>query len=270
MQDPCKQFWRWTFRLLASLSLVWPLSGWTHDPVFAPGPHTLYKGGVELHLGAHQNDAGNDIEREYEAAVLYGLTGDWVLGIELPYHDADIGSGLADPALLTKYRFWREDTLAVQESAAVLLRIKPDSGAKHGSDADAALVGITYGYESLKWYRWAAARYVYNREGDNGLRRGDKLFLDAVIGIRPHPLEYRAPDWVWMLELNAEWTDRAERNGARLANTGGTEVFLSPGLMWTWRNFAIKPGIQIPVYHNLKGNQDETDYRAVVEFELHL
>lgn len=241
-----------------------------HDPVFAPGPHTLFKGGVEVHLEALRAKRGSDAEQEYEAAVLYGLTGNWTLGVELPYLDMDTGSGLADPALFTKYRFWRNDTLAAQESAALILRLKPDSGAKRGSDADAALVGITYGYESLKWYRWAAARYRYNGEDDEGLKRGDKLLLDAVIGIRPHKLEYRAPDAVWMLELNTEWTDRAERNGRTLANTGGTEIFLSPGLMWTYRNFAIKPGIQIPVYHDLNGSQPESDYRAFIEFEVHL
>jgi hypothetical protein len=252
------------------VGLVFSVAANAHDPVFAPGPHTLFKGGVEIHVGAQRVERDNSASKEYETALLYGITGDWVAGIELPYEQDAQESGVGDVSLITKYRFWRDDQFRAQESAAVLARVKLDSGGETGTGSTDALLGITYGYEGLKWYRWAAARYRYNGKDDNGLKRGDKLFLDAVVGIRPRKLEYRAPDAVWMLELNAEWTDRAERNGGTLANTGGTEIFLSPGLMWTWRNFAIKPGVQIPIYDNLNGNQPPTDYRAVIGVEVHL
>lgn len=247
-----------------------PINVWAHDPVFAPGPHTLYKGGVEIHAEALRAEREGEAEKEYEMALLYGITGDWVAGVQLPYEQGDHGSGVGDITLTTKYRFWRKDLFAAQESAALLGRIKLDSSDDAGTGSTDALVGVTYGFEGLKWYRWAAARYRYNGEDENGLKRGDKLFLDAVIGIRPRKLVYREPDSVWMLELNAEWTDRAELNGAALPDTGGTEIFLSPGLMWTWRNYAIKPGIQIPIYGDLNGDQARTDFRAFIEFEVHL
>ena len=131
------------------------------------------------------------------------------------------------------------------------------------------VLGLTYGYEGRKWYRWASARYRFNGSS-NGVDRGDKVLLDLVGGIRPNLTGYLEPDTVWLLELNAEYGQRAEKGGVKIANTGGTELFLSPGLFWTKRNFAIKAGVQIPVYSNLNGNQAESDYRAKQVFEWHL
>ena len=257
--------------MLFGLSLLLSAgASWAHDPVFSPGPHTIYRGGYEIHMEAAREEAGGEAEKEYELALFYGLTADWVVGVELPYEDAE-ETGAADAALRTKYRFWRDDRLGVQESAAVLGRVKLDTaGCDLGSGSTDWMAGATYGYESLTWYRWASFRYRHNGEGHHGLRQGDRLFLDLAAGIRPGELAYRAPDTVWMLELNAELTDRSERDGNELANTGGDAFFLSPGVMWTRRNLAVKAGVQIPVYDDLNGDQEAQDYRALLEVELHL
>jgi hypothetical protein len=250
-----------------------------HDPIFSPGPHVLYKGGVEIHTGFEAEKAGD--ERELEAAVelTYGLTGDWVAGAELPYVDkrSDVGSvnGLGDLQLFTKYRFWRQDTLGAQDSAAAFVKLKLDTAdgggdPSRGTGSTDATFGLTYGHESLKWYRWASVRYRLNGKNDAGLERGNKVFLDLVGGIRLSPPRYREPDTVWLLELNGEYTEHAQRNGVDIADSGGTELFLSPGIFWTERNFAIKSGVQIPIFSDLNGNQDNSDYRARLIFEWHL
>jgi hypothetical protein len=46
--------------------------------------------------------------------------------------------------------------------------------------------------------------------------------------------------------------------------------FISPGIFWTKRNFAVKAGVQIPVASDFNGNQEKTDYRAKVVLEWHL
>jgi hypothetical protein len=139
-----------------------------------------------------------------------------------------------------------------------------------GSGTTDAVVGAAYGYEGLKWYRWVSLRYRRNGENDTGLRRGDKLRFDLVGGIRPKPTGYLEPDTVWLLELNGEYGRRAELNGAELPETGGAEWFLSPGVFWTKRNFAVKAGVQLPIVSNLNGNQRKTEYRAKIVLEWHL
>ncbi len=267
-----KQFF-WASVLFVGLIPI-PSAAWAHDPVFSPGPHVLFKNGVEAALETHIDKAG----AEQEAELTYGLTGDWAVGLELPWvHKKKAGkdaNGGGDLTLFTKYRFWRHDTLGAQDAAAFLLKVKFDTASDSGDPAlgtgtTDGVFGLTYGHEGRKWYRWASVRYRRNGE-NNGLRRGDKWLVDLVGGIRLTPSKYQEPDTVWLLELNGEHGKRSEQDGVRLANTGGTELFLSPGIFWTTRNFAVKAGVQIPIYHNLNGRQDDSDYRAKLTLEWHL
>ena len=261
-----------------ALALI-PLWAQAHDPVFGLGPHVLYKGGVEVAAEAAAGKRGTEREDELALELTYGLTGDWAVGLDLPWRRVDEGtaarSGGGDIALFTKYRFWRHDTLGAQESAAVLAKLKlptADDGGDPplGSGTTDALLGLTWGYESRRWYRWASLRYRRNGEDDSGLRRSDALLLDLVGGIRPRPTGYLEPDTVWLLELNGEHLRPAERNGQTVAGSGRTEWFVSPGLFWTLRNFAVKAGVQLPVYSARRGDQPRSDWRARLILEWHL
>ncbi|MBI1196192.1 MAG: hypothetical protein GC138_10150 [Gammaproteobacteria bacterium] len=276
---PVTEAAKWSHRGAIMLTVLFSGTVWAHDPIFGLGPHVLYKGGVEVHLDAERDKAGSHREDAAAVELTYGLTGDWAAGIELPYARMEEGSasasGRGDISVFTKYRFWRHDTLGVQESTAVLLKAKTDTGDDNampalGTGTTDTILGLTYGYESIRWYRWASLRYRHNGGNDAGLRRGDKVLFDLVGGWRPTPPSYYEPDTVWLLELNGEYGRRAELNGADLANTGGTEWFLSPGIFWTQRNFAVKAGIQIPIASALNGNQQKTDYRAKLALEWHL
>ncbi len=248
-------------------------TGMAHDPVFGLGPHVLYKGGVEITPHYEQSEAGREQTREASLELTYGLTGDWAAGVEVPYLDIDRklkqGSGIADINLFTKYRFWRNDGLGSQESAAVFFKLKPDTGARAGTGSNDAIVGLAYGYESRKWYRWASVRYRLNGEGDAGLQRGDLWRIDIAGGVRLQPSAYLEADTVWLLELNGELGQRAELNGFNLPDSGGMEWFLSPGIFWTYRNFAVKAGAQIPLINDLNGAQRGSDYRAKLALEWH-
>ncbi|NOX77093.1 MAG: hypothetical protein GXP17_10905 [Gammaproteobacteria bacterium] len=230
-------------------------------------------------MGMAQNKAGNDKESKLKLNLAYGITGDWAAGINVPYaykkNGSNTSNGFADMQAFTKYRFWREDSLGLQESAAVLLAINGQNADENatprlGNGATDAIVGLTYGYESIKWYRWASARYVLPGKNDAGFQLGNKWLVDVVGGWRPKTPEYTKPDTVWLLELNGEFINKAELNGSSRANSGGSEWFVSPGIFWTTRNFAIKSGIQIPIASDLNGIQKKSDYRFKTTFEWHL
>ncbi len=254
------------------LTAIYCTASNAHDPVFGLGPHTLFKGATEVHFGFDRSVAGNNKLTLSTLELAYGLTGNWTARLELPYEDRDGGAnGTSDIGFATKYRFWRRDSLGVQESSSAFLKVKPNTaGNNRGTGTTDSIVGLAYGYESRKWYRWAAVRYRYNGETPGNLERGDKLLLDLAGGIRLRQSSYLEPDWVWMLELNGERTAKNELNGDKVNSSGGTEWFLSPGLMWTLRNFAIKTGAQLQVISDMNGNQAESDYRARIEFEWHL
>jgi len=248
-----------------------------HDPIFGIGPHVLFKGGFEFHMGTGQEKADSARGTKAEGQILYGITGDWAAGIGIPYVRVEgpggTEKGRGATNLSTKYRFWRNDMRGAQESAAVLAKVIFDDTDIDGArpDGNDYLLGLTYGYEGRKWYRWASVRRRFNSDAANGGQRGDIWFVDLAGGIRFIPTEYTQPDWVWMLELNGEITENtSSRVDGSSLRVGGNQWFLSPGLMWTRRNVAIKAGVQIPVYNDLAASQVSDDYRAIIEFELHL
>lgn len=102
-----------------------------HDPIFGVGPHVLFKNGFETSVELEAEKAGAEKEQALALEVTYGLTGDWALGVDLPYEFKQDGttssSGNGDVAAFTKYRFWRRDSLGLQESAAVLLKVVTDT-----------------------------------------------------------------------------------------------------------------------------------------------
>jgi len=279
MTDCCSDRSSWLALGIGLFAWLLSSAAWAHDPIFGIGPHVLFKGGVEIAPDMHIAEAGDNSATKTGLNITYGLTGDWAAGIELPYVDRKAGpasaGGRGDIELFSKYRFWRNDSLGAQESAAVLLRVKLDtanSGANPalGTGTTDTILGLTYGFEGRKWYRWASIRYRSNGTNDAGLQRGNKILFDLVGGVRFKPTGYLEPDTVWLLELNGEYGDRAELSGTNLANTGGTEWFVSPGIFWTKRNFAIKAGVQIPIVSNLNGAQNESDVRATLTLEWHL
>lgn len=260
---------------LALFATVSSMPVWSHDPIFGLGPHVLFKGGFEVAPEIHLDKTGDEKETELGVELVYGITGDWAAGIELPYKNSSDTtgsiSGQGDISLFSKYRFWRKDSPGLQESMTLALKLKTDTGDNNiGTGTTDSIIGLSYGYEGRKWYRWAALRYRINDKNTAGLQRGDKILFDLVGGIRPELTSYREPDTVWILELNGEFGQRAELNGVNVANTGGSEWFVSPGIFWTKRNFAVKAGIQIPIASNLNGTQEKTDYRTKVVLEWHL
>jgi hypothetical protein len=93
------------------------------------------------------------------------------------------------------------------------------------------------------------------------LEKGDKVFLDIVGGVRPALTKYKEPDTVLFLELNFENTGRDNLRDSDVADTGGWELFLSPGVFWTYRTYAVTAGLQIPIAENLNSAGATSDYR---------
>lgn len=260
----------------AAVGLLVAMTTQAHDPVFGLGPHVLFKNGTEAHAGVNRLKGGRADARGAAVRLLYGITGDWTAGVKVPYITADAmeesASGAGPVSIMTKYRFWRNDMPGVQESASVFGKVILDNGDKEIDDRGGSdyLLGLTYGHEARKWYRWGSVRRRFNANADSGAKRPDIWLVDLVAGIRFIPTEYLEPDWVWMIELNGEIGDSTtDRRNGKPIRLGGGQWFLSPGLMWTYRNVAIKTGVQFLVWDDLAGDQNSDDYRTTLEIEWH-
>ncbi len=185
-----------------------------HDPVFGIGPHVLFKDGLEVAFDIDASKVADKKDQRFALNMTYGITRDWSAGVDIPYAFKDNGTdtrnGTGDLAIFSKYRFWRKDSLGLQESGAVFLKVITATASTSktpplGKGATDTILGLTYGYEGRKWYRWSSVRYRLNGKDNVGVNRGDKILLDLVGGIRPTPTGYLEPDTVWLLELNGEY-----------------------------------------------------------------
>lgn len=276
--------------LLAALAMgAWAPTAAAHGPLFSPSPHAVWKGGMEVHLGAEHFNSGNlgqpDLSHnEWSLGYFYGITADWTVGLELPYQDgfdtplnqfnAGFGSGTQGIELSTKWRFRREDLRHGQNSTALLASIRlPGNGSGLDSPANTHAtswrLGLADDHEGLKWYRFESIVYQHNGTNTAGYRHGDTVSLNFVPAIRPRTPSYTRPDMVWMLGFNLEFRQHDRLHGGDLPDTGGTQLFVSPQFMYTIRNYAIKFGVQIPVYSHLNGGQSKNGYRVGMELEWH-
>ena len=270
----------WIGALLGAGMMAAPPPGAAHNPIFTPGPHLVYGGGLEATIGyTRERASGAGAAATEQGANLeleYGLTSNWTAEMELPFADKDVNArgsaGLGDLVLRSRYRFLRLDSPGAQRSAALLAQVKLPTGddgrsPRLGSGSTDFVGGLLYGREGRRWYYNLAARYRLNSEGGGGLEKGDRQFLDVVGGVRPFLTGYLQPDAVVFLELNLENAGRDQLNGVDLADTGGWELFLSPGLFATYRNVALRKGVQIPDAENLNSCQPVSDYRFKFEIK---
>lgn len=260
------------FAAAIAITVIRPASA--HEPIFAPGAHTHSKGLHEISLeyqrkrasGAGQKETEQELALEYE----YGLTANWTAKVDVPIVDKSVindgSTGIGDITLSTKYRFLRKDLPGKQFSTSALFQIKLPTGdddrtPRLGSGSTDFTGGLLHGLESRRWYYNTDARYRLNTEGGGGLKKGNKVLLDLVGGVRPVLTSYKKPDTVLFFEFNWENAERDSLNGGDVADTGGWELFASPGVFWTYRFFAVTAGVQIPIAENLNGSQPTSDYR---------
>lgn len=249
--------------------LLGPGWAWAHGPLFSFNPRTEFAGANVYEADYHIDQSGGEAESEYALAYKRGITSDLTVGLEAPYRSGELRDTVADPAMTAKYRFYRQANGPRQRSWTVLGGVRPDVVADDGSGGS-GFAALAYGYESLSWYRWASAGVRTYAENDAGIDPGDTLAINVAGGWRPRTPVYGQPDLVFVTGINAEIQRQATAGGSRLADTGGTEVFASPGFIWTYgRHFQLRHGIQIPVYSDLNGQQAATDFRALLEVEMH-
>lgn len=255
--------------LLAAAAFTGPAAAVAHGPIFSFSPHTEFKGGHAWEFAYTRDQVAGEAENEYEFGYHYGVTSDLTLKAGLPYERGPHGSAVGDVHLQGKYRFGRWTEGPSLTSWTVLGGGRPDTSDRDES-AGSAFVALAYGHEGVRWYRWASVGARAHAENDDGIEPGDEFRFNLAGGWRPRKPVYGEADTVFLVELNIERQERATANGQRLADTGGTEVFLSPAMFWTYgRHFSLRPGFQVPLASDLNGDQEETDFRARIAIEMH-
>lgn len=262
------------------LGLAGPAGG--HGPNFGASPQLIWEGGVEATLeierAREEGAEGDATEQEIGLEVEYGLTEDWQLVLDLPYgwrdEEGSQAAGLGDVGLGAKYRFYKKFVPGASWMGAGFLEVELPTGDEDaspplGSGSTDAVAGLTGAYQGRSWLAFADGIYRLNTEGEGDFEAGDRQRVDLAVGWRPWLTGYYEPDTVFLLETNFEHADRDRLDGDSLDDTGGWQLFVSPGIFWTWRQLGIRAGVQIPVAQHRHGDAAEVDYRSRLLFVYH-
>lgn len=235
--------------------------------------------------------SGADRDREVFAAVSvlgYGVTSDLALFGVLPYLDKSLEitsmggrstrdtSGIGDMTLFGRYTVFKDDvpgrTFRIAPFAGVELPTGEDdetdglgrlpASVQAGSGSADPFGGIVATYQTLDFEIDTQTSYKINTEANN-FEFGDVARFDASLQYRlwPRSLQSGVPGFLYgVFEGNLIHQNKNRSNGAKNPNSGGTTLFLLPGLQYVTKRWIAEGGVQLPVVQDLNGTALEKDY----------
>ena len=241
--------------------------------------------------------ANRDVKVSGLISVLgYGVTRDFALFGMLPYLDKrldmDMGGqrvtrsdqGIGDLTLFGRYTAYQSDASGRTFRVAPFLGVKAPTGRDDaqdglgrlpppiqlGSGSWGALGGVVATYQTLDFQVDSQLSYRANREA-NGFRFGDVSGLDVSFQYRLWPQKRGSgvPAFLYrVLETNLVHAEKNRVGGIRDPNSGGTTLFLSPGLQYVTKKWILEAGVQIPVAQDLNGTALKNDYILNAGFSI--
>ncbi|HLU49148.1 MAG TPA: hypothetical protein VK116_13725, partial [Planctomycetota bacterium] len=148
-----------------------------------------------------------------------------------------------------------------------------------GSGSWDPLVGIALSRPMGPVSIHASAVYTIATEGARETDLGDMLRYGLAVvwrvggashhhhdedenGVEPH--RHDGLVWDLILELEGQWQDKAEIAGRDDENSGGYELFLSPGVRLNVNErWSVYGAVGVPVYQDKNGAGHETDFRVI-------
>jgi hypothetical protein len=256
----------------------------------------------EQFLSIKASDDPSVAERNLEVlgavSVLgYGVSSDLAIFGMLPYHDKELDltmaggqritrstSGMGDAQLFARYTVFQKDRRGSTFRVAPFIGIKLPTGDDDDRDGFGRLPqplqpgsgswdpfgGVIATWQTLDYEIDAQLSYKANTAA-NGFEFGDEFGFDASLQYRLWPRELGAgvPGFLYgVIETNGLHQASNEIGGANDPNSGGTTLFLSPGLQFVTRRWVLEAIVQLPVVQDLKGTALEDDYTVRTGFRV--
>jgi len=245
--------------------------------------------------------SGSDRDRTAKAAVSvlgYGVNNKLAVFGVLPYRDNELkvtvggqrqsrsASGFGDLTVFGRYTVVQRDQPGRNFRVAPFAGIKAPTGDDNKRDAFGRLpasvqvgsgswdplAGVVLTYQTLAYQIDGQLSYQANNKA-NGFEAGDVARFDASLQYRllPRELTGGLPDFLYgVLEANLVHQQKNRQNGSSDPDSGGTRLFLTPGLQYVTKRWIAEAAVQVPVSQNLNGSALENDYigRLSVRFNF--
>ncbi len=225
-------------------------------------------------------------------SLSYGVVENFQVGLTLGYYqavdarEAEFDSGTGDTEMATfdpdgltdlwltgKYRFYRgpigsfavfggvkfptgKDDVKNSEGEAV------EPSATAGSGSYDGMAGLAYSrFLTSQLTLDTSAQYTIRTEA-NGFRLGDRVDAGVALAYRFTKDAQKFPHVSAFAEANLRYLFKSDDDGASDPNTGGTAVFLTPGVRVLFtRNVAFTLSSPLPVLQDLNGEQLKTAFK---------
>lgn len=183
-------------------------------------------------------------------------------------------SGIGDIQLLIKKAFFKKDGLKKTMRFAWKAGLKLPTGDEDqspalGSGSVDFIVGGLLTYILDRFAMNHDLSYQINTRAE-GLRVGNLIKYNVAFEYRLLPETYQSiqeTTFNFVFEFNGRYQSRSKNDGQILENTGGTNLFLSPGMQVIFGpRFIVEGLFQYPILQKLNGTQLAVDYTALLGF----
>jgi len=250
-------------------------------------------------LGSGDDPSGLDREVMATAAIsmlAYGINHKWAVFGVLPYIDntLEIGSaspevqrdnqGFGDASTFLRYSFFQSDAKGRTLRVAAVGGLTAPTGDDNKTDTYGRLPpplqngsgswnyfgGVVTTYQTLGYQFDGQLSYRNNREA-NDFEAGNETRLDISWQHRlwPRKLEGGVPGFFYsVLELNFLDQEKSQVDGQNNPNSGGSTIWLSPGMQYVTRRWVLEAVVQKPVLQNLNGTALENNWIITTSFRM--
>ena len=254
---------------------------------------------VSSESGRDPSTADRSVNTTSLTSVLgYGVTPKLAVFGVLTYVDKDLdvtvsgnrvnrsASGFGDATVFGRYTLVQRDRPGRTFRVAPFLGVKAPTGEddkrdglgrlpaslQAGTGAWDVFGGVVATYQVFAFQADGQVSYRINNKA-NGFDPGDEFRLDGSLQYRlwPKSLGEGVPSFLYgVLETNLVYRDNNEMDGTTDNNSGGTTLYLSPGLQYVTKRWILEGVVQLPVIQNLNGDALENDYvvRAGIRFNF--
>ncbi len=216
---------------------------------------------------------------------VYGLNPDVALFISIPYtnrrletlnNESRQSRGIGDARVFARYTVYQNDFQGGSFRVAPFVGIKLPNGEDDQRDTLGQLPrsvqsgtgswdlfgGLVATYGTVDWEVDGQLSFQENTEA-HAFETGDRVRADVSFQYRLFPAKLVADTNHFIngvLEANLIYMNNNRLAGVSDENSGGTTLFLVPGLQYVAERYIAEISVQIPVVQNLKGVALESDY----------